>query len=50
MRAGTVQAHEAGAVTPDLQQAIERVDARICDKHTPMSEPYFAAHRELVGV
>jgi hypothetical protein len=47
---GTIQAHKARSVTPDLQQAIERVTGRTCEEHTSASDLYFTAHRELLGV
>jgi len=48
--AGVVQARSDVSVTQDLKEAIERVRGRICSEHTTASGPYFAAHRESLGV
>jgi hypothetical protein len=46
---GQVCAREDSAATPQLHYAIGRVAGRICDAHSPSSEPYFAAHREAAS-
>ncbi len=47
--AGTIQPRDAGPATAELQEALGHLIGRSCDGHSQASEPYFAAHRELVG-